>query len=309
MITKPIVPLTTMIIFSVFCILIGSKSIRSLITTIILVSLLFLANLRILLPDGEANVLSDNLDVLFVIDTTLSMAAEDMKDNETRLSALKKDCEHIITELGGSKYSIVTFDNISQTRIPYTYDVNIAIESINALIPINNVYATGSGLGIPIPDMKKQLESAASKDDDRVNIVFYISDGEITNSQSLGNFTTLKELINGGAVLGYGTTTGGYMKASYGYTSGSYITTANGQRAISKIDENNLKTIANQMGIDYINMSDQSKIDGKLAEIKKGIVLEDEEEMTKAYKETYYYFISAFIVVLSIDILLLKRSF
>ena len=139
MITKPIIPLTTMIIFSIFCILIGSKSIRSLITTVLLVSLLFLANLRILIPDGEVNILSDNLDVLFIIDTTLSMSAEDMPENKTRLSALKKDCEHIITELGGSKYSIITFDNTSQTRIPYTYDVNIAIESINSLIPVNNI--------------------------------------------------------------------------------------------------------------------------------------------------------------------------
>ena len=309
MITKPIIPLTTMIIFSIFCILIGSKSIRSLITTVLLVSLLFLANLRILIPDGEVNILSDNLDVLFIIDTTLSMSAEDMPENKTRLSALKKDCEHIITELGGSKYSIITFDNTSQTRIPYTYDVNIAIESINSLIPVNNIYATGSGLGIPISDMKKQLESASSNDEDRVNVVFYISDGEITNSQKLGDFTGLKQLINGGVVLGYGTKNGGYMKANHGYSPSGYITSSDGERALSKIDEDNLKTIATQMGIDYINMSDKAELEHKLAEIKKGIVLEDAEEMTKAYKETYYYFILAFIVVLGLDMLFLKRCF
>ena len=157
--------------------------------------------------------------------------------------------------------------------------------------------------------MKKQLESASSNDEDRVNVVFYISDGEITNSQKLGDFTGLKQLINGGAVLGYGTKNGGYMKANHGYSPSGYITSSDGERALSKIDEDNLKTIATQMGIDYINMSDKAELEHKLAEIKKGIVLEDAEEMTKAYKETYYYFILAFIVVLGLDMLFLKRCF
>ena len=51
-----------------------------------------------MIPNGKAKTIADNLDILFVIDTTISMIAEDYDNNETRLSAVKKDCEYIIED-------------------------------------------------------------------------------------------------------------------------------------------------------------------------------------------------------------------
>ena len=58
--------------------------------------------------DDNAEVISNDLDVLFVVDNTISMIAEDYNGDNTRLSAVKEDIKHIVEELEGAKFSIVT---------------------------------------------------------------------------------------------------------------------------------------------------------------------------------------------------------
>ena len=309
MITRPIIPIWLMIIICLILLIMSFNKLRVFFFRLLMIILLFLANLRIMIPNGKAKTISDNLDILFVIDTTISMIAEDYNNNETRLSAVKKDCEYIIEELSGSKFSIITFDSISDIRVPFTYDSNIAKEMINMLTVTNRMYAKGSTLNLPIPDMEKQFKSS-SKDQDRYRILFYISDGEITKDEKLESFADLASYIKNGAVLGYGTTEGGYMKnlsKSY-YNKEEYIIASNSQKAVSKIDENNLKQIANDLKLDYIKMNKTENLTNKIEEIKNDVVLNFEENEIKYYKDTYYYFIIPFIVLVSVDFISLKRK-
>ena len=43
-------------------------------------------------------------------------------------------------------------------------------------------------------------------------ILFFISDGEITSEEKLSSFSSIKKYVDDGAVLGYGTSSGGKMK-------------------------------------------------------------------------------------------------
>src|SRR5699024_11557372 len=56
-------------------------------------------------------------------------------------------------------------------------------------------------------------------------------------------------VVDGGAVLGYGNAEGGPMKAQGGDDHGEYITGPDGERGISRIDEEQLETIAGELGV------------------------------------------------------------
>ena len=60
---------------------------------ILIVILLFVINLRIMIPSSDVKVQTNNFDVLFVIDETISMLAEDYNGNNTRYEGVKEDCK------------------------------------------------------------------------------------------------------------------------------------------------------------------------------------------------------------------------
>lgn len=96
MIALGIIPIWLMTIICILLIILVIKSKKGLIRRIMIICLLFMANARIMIPSGNAKVLSSNLDILFVIDNTISMVAEDHNGGLSRIEAVKKDCEYIL---------------------------------------------------------------------------------------------------------------------------------------------------------------------------------------------------------------------
>lgn len=312
MIINPIIPIWLMSIICIAIILINIKSKNkfSILRQIIIAVLLFLINIRIMIPGGNASKISNNLDVLLVIDNTISMIAEDYNENTPRLTAVKEDCNYIIDKLTGAKFSVITFNNESQIKIPFTKDVNAVSNVIDTIQVIDTLYSKGSSLNIAFNDMKTSLE-LSTKNKDRKRVVFFISDGEITNEDTLKSFSELKEYIYDGAVLGYGTKKGGYMKETNSYsTSSTYLkdtTTYPYTKAVSKIDEANLKKLAQDMGIEYINMENQSNIDKKLENVIKSSLESDNGIEISSYKDIYYIFVIPLCLLLFYEFILCKR--
>ena len=78
--------------------------------------------------------------------------------------------------------------------------------------------------------------------------------------------------------------------------------------AISKIDEKNLKQVASDLNIDYIQMSKTSNIDYKLNNIKKqSYDSQTNEEKISSYQDIYYYFAIPLVILLIVDFVLKKR--
>lgn len=291
----PIIPIWLMVIISlilIIIILLFKKS-RATIYEIALIIILFIINLRPMLPSDNADIIVNDLDVLFVVDNTISMYAEDYGSNNTeRINAVKKDCAYIINELSGARFALITFNNSSKISVPYTFDHNIVNESIDILQPMVSYYAKGSSLNTPHDDMKTVLKN--NQKEKRKKIVFFISDGEITDNSKLKSFSDLEEYIDDGAVLGYGTTKGGYMKKKDGYsTEIKYVEDTSSwpyKKALSKLDEDNLQDIAKDLGIDYVYMSKQSNIDKTLKNVKKSISTASEASDLSSYTDIYYFF-------------------
>ena len=277
---------------------------------IIIIILLFLINLRIMIPTNKAEMLTNNLDVLFVIDNTISMTANDYH-NDTRLNGVKKDCKYIINQLKGARFSLITFNNTAKIVIPYTYDINMTTEAIEIIEPIDELYAKGSSLNTPIETILSSLKSSKKKKNKK-RIIFFISDGEITDDSSLKSFTELAQYVDNGAIMGYGTTKGGYMKNTNKYTNtDGYIMDYSNyydNKAISKINETNLKKIAKDIQVNYINMTSQDKINPQLKKIKELLNNKIEANEKYSYRDTYYIFIFPLFILLAIQFHQLRRK-
>ena len=161
----PIIPIWIMTIICVILIIFIIKNNNKSILQIIIVLLIFTINLRIMIPSTNSQIETNNLDVLFVIDNTISMNAEDYNGSNTRLSAVKKDCNYIINELNGARFSLITFDHTAKIITPYTKDANITVEAIDIIKPIDESYAKGSSLNTPLETMTQSLKSSKKKKD------------------------------------------------------------------------------------------------------------------------------------------------
>ena len=312
MIINPIIPVWIMILFLPFFWICRSLDKKKFIRQILIVILIFLINLRPMFKIGTSEVMTNELDVLFVIDTTISMVAEDYNGNDTRLSAVKKDCRYIMDQLHGSKFSIVTFDDTSKIMVPFTMDSNLIGGTIDILNVSNYVYAKGTSLNKPITNMESVF-MASEKHSNRARIVFFISDGEITNNDKIDEdgYSDLEKYISDGAVLGYGTDQGGYMYVNDLYEdSYTYVedkTTYPYKKAVSRIDEDNLKTISNSLGIDYVYMDNQSNIDSKLNEIKDGVNYKTSKVDLTSYEDIYYIFVIPLVGLLGYEFVIFRR--
>ena len=302
----PIIPLWIVIPISIIFIVysIFSKKIDFISITIII--LLFIINLRIMIPNNNIDNDLNNLNVLFVLDNTISMQALDYDGKNTRMSGVVEDSKHIINKLYGANFSLICFDNNAKVVIPYTRDVNSIINGFNNIMPIQDLYAKGSSLNMPYNTIKDYLKK--SKEKSNFNILFFISDGEITNNEKLRNYYDISDMLDDGAVLGYGSNKGGYMKSTTDSSDNKYIIdNSSNNKAISKIDESNLKRLANDLNIDYIHMNKKNNIEDKLSEIKYRINKKDYSSNKSNYNDIYYIFVVPLFILLIIDFDRIRR--
>ncbi len=327
MIVHPIIPIWLMsIICIILCvIIIYNRPIRkinkkkhriNLVIKMAIVALLFVINLRFMIPNGESVALNSDLNILFVIDTSVSMRALDYNGTKERFEGVINDCCYIVDELASSKFSIITFGDTEKKLIPFTADTDMVQAELKSIRLENDLYAKGSSMNL----VKDRLESTLKKEKEKQSenskfVVFFISDGEITKeSEVLGSFSSIAPYISNGAVMGYGTLAGGKMLRS-NYTnspSSDYIYYYDDSykkvTAISKLDENNLKSIATDLGIDYIQMSKTTNIDYKLSNIKQQMSdFQTDKQKISSYQDIYYYFAIPLVILLMINFIIQKR--
>ena len=309
----PIIPIWLMSILCVGMICLKKRSKIAYIRQIIAIVLVFLINLRIMVPSNNVSSSSQTLDtyVLFVVDDTISMLARDYDGDTERLTAVKKDCSDIIDELDGAKFAVISFNNNANLVSPFTNNSQYAKDVIGSLYPIEEMYAEGTSMNVSIDMMTDTLKRAREKADGNV-VVFFISDGEITNEEKLKSFKSAAKYVDGGAVLGYGTSEGGNMYVKSYYTDREELLedTSSYPRkpAVSVIDEKNLKSIASDIGVKYINMNDSTNIDSTISKIKKESVSESKDGKVTGYVDIYYIFAAMLVVVMMWEFVDIRRK-
>lgn len=314
MIIDPIIPVWLMGILCILGLFLKRKGTFPYIRQILILVLLFVINLRIMVPGKDGTNVSRNVDVLFVVDNTISMLAEDYDGNGRRIDAVKADCEYIMEQFPGASFSVASFDKSLTKLMPYTIDSNMALQSIKVLNGQAEFYASGTSLN----DVMEGLDDILKNDRETYKIIFFISDGEIVNSEELKSYSGLAGYVDAGAVLGYGTPEGGGMRP-HKYVGDQevpeylhyYDDDYNRVKAISKIDEDNLKQIASDLGVDYVHMTKQSQIDDEIAKLQSQIskyISYDRKDSQSGHGETYYFFAISLLLLLIFDFVYYRRK-
>lgn len=211
-----------------------------------------------------ASTVQSNAEIFFVVDRTGSMAAEDYDGGSPRLDGVRHDLEEIVAAFPGARYSIIAWDSQATRQLPLTTDARAVRSWADTVRQELTSFSTGSQVDRPLGALAEALTGAAERTPSNVRLVYFLSDGENTDGESssadatLASFAPLAPLVDGGAVLGYGTTEGGRMRVWDGFTPAEeapYITdpTNGGAEAVSRIDEVTLRTIAEELGVDYVH--------------------------------------------------------
>lgn len=284
---------------------------------ILILILAFAINLRPMIPSGEAELYVNEMDVLFAIDTTVSMDALDGRDDSKRFDDVKKDISMIMDKLSGSKFAVVSFDNTFRIVTPYTANTTIVKNSIDSLNVVDIGYANGSSLNVVYDAIKVAIGNY--RHEERKVVLFVFSDGEITEEKNkLKSFDDLKDIIDDGAILGYGTTKGAEIKVDEQDTSYSFYKDSDNylldrstypyKRAVSVLDEKNLKQIANDIGITYVNMNKTSNIDTLLDSIEKSSPKRLSTTSIYSCDDTYYIYTIVLVILLGAEYVLYRMN-
>ena len=258
------------------------------------VALLGLAALRPGVPGDQAETTAANLNVYFVVDTTSSIIAEDYGEDRPRLEGVASDIAAIATALPGARYSVVTFDQDARVRLPLTTDTNALDAALQTLLPEAAEYSRGTSVTEANDRLRTLLEQARTRSPERGRVVYYLGDGEQTALGAPAPFDIDTRLINGGAVLGYGTTEGGRMKATRSRFDGAgeYLKDpTTGEDARSVISEQTLRQIADQLGLPYVHREAGDSIAPALAGVdleRFGTSEQIEKQKVMTRRELYW---------------------
>ncbi|NCC19666.1 VWA domain-containing protein [Candidatus Saccharibacteria bacterium] len=279
-----------------------------------IVLLAIVMSVRPSLPGASSNNGNALLDVFFVVDTTVSMSAEDYNDGKQRIEGVRDDVKQIAKELAGARFSLITFNNATSVELPLTSDTTALSSAVDTTAIQIIIYGTGSSIDAPVERTRVELERISQKSPGRGRVVFYLGDGEQTTNDAPGSFAALQPLISGGAVLGYGSESGGRMydvlydgtrQVIKDYTTNTYPVVPD---ALSYINEDNLRTVAGQMGVPYYHRSAPGDITSMTKEINIGDIIDDSREV-EVYNDIYWLFASILVGFIAVDVWHAARTY
>lgn len=267
-----------------------------------------------------ASTVQSNAEVFFVVDRTGSMAAEDYDGTSPRLDGVRHDLEAIVDAFPGARYSIIAWDSQATRQLPLTTDARAVTSWADTVRQELTSFSTGSQVDRPLAALAEALSGAAERTPSNVRLVYFLSDGENTDGEQssaeaeLESFAPLAPLVDGGAVLGYGTTEGGRMKVWDGVTPAEeapYITDPEngGAEAVSQIDEVTLRTIADQLGIDYVHRIAPDSVEAFTSGVDVQEIASDGRREHVIYQPIVWPFASAALLLLVWEAFTIARTF
>lgn len=262
-------------------------------------------------PGGKAPAGMVNVDAVIVVDRTASISAEDYDGNKPRLEGVKKDVLRLVESLRGARIALVTTDSEARVRVPFTSDTSSISTAIEVLDQEVALYSSGTNIGLPVDSVVRLLKKSQDAYPEKGRLFFYVGDGEQIVDEKPKSFSVIKPYISGGAVLGYGTEAGGRMKTYYGYgdyepstpyiedlTSYSAENNYGFSEAISKIDEQNLRTIANDTGTTYTHRSSIDQPISQVIDNSKMFSVADSHRQIMFYVNLYWVFAIMLVLLL-----------
>ena len=244
----------------------------------------------------------EGVDVVFAVDVSKSMLAEDIAPN--RLEKSKQLVTQIINSLASDRVGIIAYAGSAFPQLPITTDYAAAKMFLQNM---NTDMLSSQGTAI-----SEALEMAKSyfNDDTQTNrILFLISDGE----DHEGNIDEIaSEAAKEGiriVTIGVGTAKGGPIPEKRNGVIQSYKKDRAGETVITKLDEATLKEIATEANGRYIDGRVTSEVVDEVTEILQNMDKKEfESQQIADYKSQFQWFLGLGLLFLLLDILLLERQ-
>ena len=202
------------------------------------------------------------LDVLVAVDRTTSMSALDDASG-SRITAARRDLVTLGESLDRAHFTVVTFGRSARVLLPSSSD-RAAYDAVVRSVQVEYPDAgSGTSVGRPVPLLFREAQRKADAESDRIPVIVFLSDGENTSPEPQASFTRLGEAVQAGLVLGYGTEAGGVMPLERVDVdqappapdqAGQVVTVGDtNEPARSRLDEDNLRAIAEELGATYVH--------------------------------------------------------
>lgn len=242
------------------------------------------------------------VDVVFAVDVSRSMLAEDIAPN--RLEKSKQLVTQIINTLSGDRVGIIAYAGSAFPQLPITTDYASAKMFLQAL-NTDMVSSQGTAINEAI-----ELATTYFNDAEQTNkILFLISDGE----DHQGN---IKEIAQKAAregirifTIGVGTAQGGPIPIRNNGIVQGYLENKQGETVITKLNEATLKEIASVANGEYIDGSSTAAVVDEVEEILENIDKEEyESKQISDLKDQYQWFLGLGFIFLFLEVFLLERQ-
>ena len=296
MIFHPILPVWALLILLIFAIGLWAFAFRArrkgkdIMWWLRLIVILLLAamSLRPSVPGGIGATGTQMVDVYLVVDNTFSMRAEDYDGTKQRIEGVRADAKEIMEHFAGARFTLITFDNQARVVTPLVSDASAVSTELEVMSPPYSFDGTGTNIDAPLDILVEQLESDEKISPDRSRIVIFMSDGENTNDKTAKSYEPIAKLIQGGAVLGYGTSQGGRMKNDTSYDSnGDTYVKQGSSDALSKIDEDALNKIATDTKMTYSHRTKADNLSAVYEQANFSTVIEQSRDID-SYTDIYW---------------------
>jgi len=283
-----------------------NRSIFKSVLKVIVLSLAFLC-LTIALVNPKIGtkmetVKREGVDIVFALDVSKSMLAEDIAPN--RLEKSKQLVTQIINNLASDRVGIIAYAGKAFPQLPITTDYASAkmfLQSMNT----DMLSSQGTAINEAI-----ELAKTYFDDEEQTNrVLIIISDGEDHSEQAAAVAEEASEEGIRIFTVGVGDVKGGPIPEKRNGIVLNYKKDSQGETVITKLNEETLQSIASEANGAYINGKNTNNVVENIREIlNKMDKTEFEAKQFADYKDQFQWFLGFGIVFLLIDILLLERK-
>ena len=244
----------------------------------------------------------EGVDVVFALDVSKSMLAEDIAPN--RIDKSKQLITQIINSLGGDRVGIIGYAGSAFPQVPITTDFSTTKLFLNSM---NTDMVSSQGTAIT--EAIKMAGTYYNNEDQVNKVLFIISDGE----DHEGNISEIvNEAANSGIriyTIGVGTKTGGPIPVKKNGILQYYKKDQKNQQVITKLDIKKLTDIATKGNGEYVDGSNTSEVIEQVTKILGGMNQKEfEAKQFTDFKDRFQWFLGFSIFLLVFELVVLERK-
>ncbi|MBC2838048.1 VWA domain-containing protein [Robiginitalea sp. SC105] len=245
----------------------------------------------------------EGVDIVFAVDVSKSMLAEDIAPN--RLEKSKRLVSEIINELASDRVGIIAYAAQAFPQLPITTDYGAAKMFLQSM---NTDMLSSQGTAI-----HEAIELAATYFDDEQQtnrILFIISDGEDhEEDQAMDAVEMATEQGIRIYTIGVGSTKGAPIPIKRNGVLESLKKDAQGEVVITRLNEQILSDIASEGNGEYISGSNTAAAVEQISEtLQQMDKMEFEAKQFAEFKDQFQWFLGAAFLLLFLDIFVLERK-